>query len=381
MHNFSYFVPTRIVFGKGSIANLSTLLPKGAKIGLIYGGGSIKKNGVYDQVIKALKGFDFVEFGGIEPNPLYETCMKAVELCKSEKVDFLLSVGGGSVLDGVKFIAGASKYTGKDPWDVLLGQDSFKAAIPLGCVLTLPATGSEANPNSVVSRKSTNEKLYFGTDLVIPRFSILDPATTFSLPTRQTVNGIVDAFVHVMEQYCTVHNDAPLQDRQAEAILSTLVEEAPLVIKNPNDYNARANIMWCATQALNTLIGCGVVQDWATHMIGHELTAFYGLDHGQTLAIVMPRLLKMQIEAKKGKLTQMAKRVWGLSSGDLASQSIDRMEGFFNAIGMKTKLADYGVNAKEAAAKVRDRFKERGTVLGENGALTPEKVYEIIAQS
>jgi NADP-dependent alcohol dehydrogenase len=380
MDNFTYYIPTRTVFGKGSIAQLPSLLPAGVKVGIIYGGGSIKKNGVYDQVVAALKGFSFVEFGGVEPNPVYETLMKAADLCRKEKVGFLLAVGGGSVLDGVKFIAGAAKYDGADPWDVLLGKATFKAAIPLGTVLTLPATGSECNPNSVVSRKSTHEKLYFGSELVIPKFAILDPETTFSLPTRQTVNGIVDAFVHVMEQYGTRFNDAPLQDRQAEAILSTLVEQAPIVLKNPQDYAARANIMWSATQALNMLIACGVVQDWATHMIGHELTAFYGLDHAQTLAIVMPRLLKKQMQGKKGKLEQMGKRVWGLSSGDVACQCIDRIEAFFNSIGMKTRLADYGVNAQEAAAKVRDRFAQRQTVLGENGDLTPQRVYEILEQ-
>ncbi len=232
MRNFEYFNPTRIVFGKGTIAKLADLIPADARPLLLYGGGSIKKNGVYDQVIAALEKFHVAEFGGIEPNPRYETCMKAVEKVQAEKCDFLLAVGGGSVLDACKFIAAATKFEGDDPWDILSKWVPVEAAVPLGAVLTLPATGSEMNAGSVINRDSTNEKLFFGSDLVRPVFSILDPETTYSLPPNQTANGIVDAFVHVVEQYATYPGPNPLQDRQAEAILKTLIDEGPKALTN-----------------------------------------------------------------------------------------------------------------------------------------------------
>ncbi|NQU84519.1 MAG: iron-containing alcohol dehydrogenase, partial [Mariniphaga sp.] len=284
MYNFEYKNPVKIIFGKGTIPQVANELPKEAKILMTYGGGSIKKNGVYDQVKKALKSFDLLEFGGIEANPHYETCMKVVDLIKAEKVNFLLSVGGGSVLDATKFIAAAVKYEGDDAWDILAKGAEVKEAMPLADVLTLPATGSEMNGNSVISRVSTQEKLAFGSPKVMPVFSILDPETIFSLPDRQVANGVVDAFVHVIEQYLTFPVNSPIQDRFAESILKTLVEEGPKILSNRTDYDSAANFMWSATVALNGLIGSGVPQDWATHMIGHELTAYHGIDHARTLA-------------------------------------------------------------------------------------------------
>ncbi len=293
MLNFTYHNPVKVVFGKGAIAELPKLIPAEAKVLMTYGGGSIKQNGVYEQVIHAMQGRPMLERGGIEPNPRYETCMKAVELAKAEGVDFLLAVGGGSVVDGTKFIAAAVPYRGGDPWDMLLDWGRVPAnPLPLGCVLTLPATGSEMNGGAVISRESTGEKLFFVTPQTFPRFSILDPETTYSLPPRQVANGIVDAWVHTTEQYLTYPAEAPLQDRQAEAILLTLIEEGPKALADPQNYAVRANLMWCATQALNGLIGCGVPQDWATHMIGHELTALYGIDHAQSLALVLPGVLR-----------------------------------------------------------------------------------------
>ncbi len=382
MLNFEYYCPTRVVFGKGAVARLPELIDKSQKILMIYGGGSIKKNGVYDQVKKALAGCDVLEFSGIEPNPKYETCMKAVDLIKKEKVDFLLAVGGGSVLDGTKFIAAAAKYEGNDPYDILTKGLAVKDAMPLGDVITLPATGSEMNFNAVISRLSTNEKLAFASEKVYPRFSIIDPCVTFSLPEKQTINGIVDTFVHTMELYCTYDVDTPLQDFWALGVLKTLIQEAPKVLKDPNDYNARANIFWCATCGLNYWMALGSVQDWATHGIGHELTAFYGIDHGQSLAVVLPRLLKNQKKVKQEKLAKMAREVFGVQSDDesvAADEAIEKTEAFFNSIGMKTKLSDYGINAGEAAEKIRARFAGRKTKLGEHEAIDADVSFDIVS--
>jgi NADP-dependent alcohol dehydrogenase len=349
---------------------------------LIYGGGSIKQNGAYDQVIKALEGRPMVEFSGIEPNPRYETCMKCVELIRKENTDFLLAVGGGSVLDGTKFIAAASCYMGDDPWDFM--KDSNKipaAALPIGSVLTLPATGSEMNGFAVVSRESTKEKLAFFSPYCYPKFSILDPAVTFTLPPRQTANGVVDAFIHVLEQYMTFDTGSPLQDRQAEAILLTLIEEGPKAMANPKSYSARSNIMWCATNALNGLIGCGVMQDWLTHMIGHELTALYGPDHAQTLALIYPGTIQHFRERKKQKLLQYAKRVWGIVEGDDNARidaAIAKTEEFFRSLGVGTRLKDYNIPA-EAGKLVADRLAQRGKPLGERGDVKPSDVEAIIA--
>jgi len=306
--------------------------------------------------------------------------MRAVQVCSKEKIDFLLAVGGGSVLDGTKFIAAASCYGEGDPWDILAKGAEVRAAIPVGAVLTLPATGSEMNTFAVISRNSSQEKLHFSAPHVYPRFSVLDPETTYSLPRRQLVNGIVDAFVHVVEQYATYDVETPLQDRQAEAIMSTLVEIAPRVLAEDRDYNARASFMWCATQALNGLISCGVVQDWTTHMIGHELTAFFGIDHGQSLAVVLPGVLLHQFTNKKDKLAQFARRVWGIQekpAEDSARAAIERTELFFKTLGMATRLGDYGIDAHGIDRVVR-RFEKRGTVLGEHQNIGAKEIGEIL---
>lgn len=384
MNNFEFYGPTRVLFGKGMISELSRLIVKNQKVLMLYGGGSIKKNGVYDQVKKALDGYQLYEFDGIEPNPKYETCMKAVELIKKEGIDFLLSVGGGSVLDGTKFIAAAAKYEGEeDPYDFIVrkGGADVENALPLADVITLPATGSEMNNGAVISRISTNEKLPFHSDKVFPVFSIIDPETTYSLPVKQTVNGIVDTFVHTMEQYCTCDVNTPIQDSWALGLLKTLMEESHKVLQNPNDYDARANVFWCATCGLNHWLALGSVEDWATHMIGHELTAYYGIDHGQSLAIVMPRLLKNQLENKKQKLAKLARGIFFVSEADdekAALIAIEKIEEFFNSIGMKTKLADYGIDSKEAAEKTKVRFDERGCRFGERENITGEVAFDIL---
>ena len=379
MENFSYCNPVNVVFGKGTIAELPRLIPPKVAILMTYGGGSIRKNGVYEQVKKALKGRKLVEFGGIEPNPEYETLMKAVKLARAKKAGFLLAVGGGSVLDGTKFIAAAIPFKG-EPWDIVGKGAAVRKAVPLGCVLTLAATGSEMNPYSVISRRGVDDKLPFASPLVFPKFSILDPETTFSLPPRQVSNGIVDAWVHVMEQYMTRPVGAKLQERQAEAIWLTLKEEGPRVVAEPRNYEARANLMWCATQALNQLIGVGVPQDWATHMIGHQVTASYGLDHAQTLAVVAPALLRHQRARKEAKLLQYAERVWGIREGtpeERAEGAIRKTEEFFRSVGVRTRLGDYGVGP-EAPARVAEKFRGRGEKIGEHGDLGAKEVREIL---
>jgi len=382
MQNFTFNNHTQIVFGKGSIAELTKLVQSDDKIFMTYGGGSIRKNGVYKQVMMALEECQVVEFGGIEPNPEYETCMKAVKQARKDQIDVLLSVGGGSVLDATKFIAAAIPYDGDDPWDIPAkgAEGRIKAAVPIGCVLTLPATGSEANGNSVISRKAFGQKLPFSSRHVFPRFSILDPETTYSLPERQVINGIVDAYSHVIEQYMTYDVSTPLQDRLAESIMQTLIEEGPKVRKDPDNYNARANIMWCATMALNGIIACGIVEDWATHMIGHELTALHGLDHAQTLAILMPAMWKHQRVHKTEKLLQYARRVWGIESDDSEAaidEAIDRTVSFFHSVGMPTRLSDYGLTPAECM-KAAEQLHKRGVKLGEHKNIGKKEVEEIL---
>ena len=376
MQNFIFKNPTEILFGRGMFAELGGRVPANTPVLLLYGGGSIKRNGVYEQVKTALKNHRVIEFGGIEANPLYETCLKALDQVKASQVGFILAVGGGSVLDAAKFIAAAARFDGADPWDILRSSGKHvKTALPLGAVMTLPATGSESNGNAVISRQSSREKLALASGVVFPVFSVLDPETTFSLPQKQVRNGVVDAFVHVMEQYLTYPAGAPLQDRFSESILQTLIETGPVTLVELRNYEARAAFMWSATLALNTLIGCGVPQDWSTHMIGHELTAFYGLDHAETLAIVLPGILKHELERKKAKLEQYGQRVWKVRT---ATRAIARTEKFFHSLGMPTRLRDYKISAAEAAEKVRVRFAGRNTVLGEHGDLKAETVAAIL---
>ena len=364
MENFDFYNPVNILFGKGKIAEINKHISKGAKILMTYGGGSIKKNGVYDQVVDALKGYEIIEFGGIEPNPHFETLMKAVEIVKSEKIDFLLAVGGGSVLDGTKFIAAATYFEG-DAWDILAKRAPITKAVELGAVLTLAATGSEMNNGGVVTKAATKEKKAFGNPLLFPKFSVLDPETTYSLPKRQVTNGIVDAYVHVMEQYLTYPVNSPVQDRFAEGILLTLLEEGPKALASDTpDYENRANLMWAATMALNGLIGMGVKSDWATHMIGHELTAFHGIDHAVTLAIVLPGLLTQLKEKRSEKLLQYAERVWNITEGsdeEKKALAIDKTEAFFNQVGIKTRLSEHNVG-QDSIDVIASRFEERGFV-------------------
>ena len=384
MNNFNLHTPTRILFGKGAISELRAQIPADARVLITYGGGSVKKNGVLDQVYAELKGLDVLEFSGIEPNPTYETLMKAVEVVRQQKVTFLLAVGGGSVLDGTKFIAAAANYPADiDPWNILLthGND-VKSAIPMGSVLTLPATGSESNKGAVVSRRETGDKQAFMSEHVQPVFAVLDPVYTYTLPPRQVANGVVDAFVHTVEQYITYPVNAKVQDRFAEGILLTLVEDGPIALKEPENYDVRANVMWAATMALNGLIGAGVPQDWATHMLGHELTAMHGLDHAQTLAVVLPSLLNEKRNEKRGKLLQYAERVWNITEGseeERIDAAIEATRNFFEQMGAPTRLSAYGLDGSTIPALLV-KLEEKGmTKLGERQDITLDvsrRIYE-----
>ena len=386
MLNFELYNPTNLVFGKGQIEKLATLVPQGAKILITYGGGSIFKNGIHAQVIENLKDFEIVEFGGIEANPHFETLMKAVAVVKEQNIDFILAVGGGSVIDGTKFISAAAKFDG-NPIDILQKRLLIKDlsnVIPFGTILTLPATGSEMNSGSVVTIESTKEKLAFGGSALFPKFSICDPTVIESLPKRQLQNGIVDAYTHVLEQYLTYVHDGFLQDRIAEGILQTLIEIGPKVVENPKDYALASNFMWSCTMALNGLIQKGVPQDWATHMIGHELTALYGIDHARTLAVVGPNLYRVMFETKKGKLAQYGQRIFNLTGteDEIAKQAIDKTVEFFHTMGMETKLSDYTKEYDSTANFIVNRFEERGWLgLGEKQNITLEKVKSIVEMS
>ncbi|WP_085537013.1 iron-containing alcohol dehydrogenase [Massilibacteroides vaginae] len=363
MNNFSFQNTTRLIFGKGTIAKLSKQIPSGKRILITFGGGSVKKNGVYDQVITALKGYEVTEFWGIEPNPSIETLRKAIDLGKEKNVDFLLAVGGGSVIDGTKLISAGLLYEG-DAWD-LVKKGYSAETVPLGTVLTLPATGSEMNSGAVISRHETKEKYPFYSNF--PQFSILDPETTFTLPDFQVACGLADTFVHVMEQYMTTPGQSRVMDRWAEGLLSTLVEIAPKIKEDKTNYDLMADFMLTATMALNDFISMGVTSDWATHMIGHELTALHGITHGQTLAILLPGTLRVLMEQKKEKLVQYGERVWDISIGNMsdnADLAIRKTEEFFRNIGLATRLGEVNVG-EDTIVEIERRFNERNVAFGE----------------
>lgn len=385
MNNFKYRNPTKILFGKGQIENLATEIPAEAKILMLYGGGSIMKNGVYEQVKKALSDYEVVEFGGIPANPEYSVLVDALKVIKEENITYLLAVGGGSVIDGTKFLSAAALYEGETPWELLTNKKPVTEGMPFGTVLTLPATGSEMNSGSVITRAETKEKLAFGGPGMFPQFSVLDPEVIKSIPERQIANGITDAFTHVMEQYMTYPIGAKLQDRFAESIMQTLVETAPAIMKDPSDYEAASNFMWSCTMALNGLIQQGVPGDWAIHSMGHELTAMYGIDHARTLAILAGNHYRYNFETKKEKLAQYAERVWNITEGSLedkAHAGINKTEEFFKSLGIDLKLSEYTENYSETGSTVAERFIERGwNGLGEHKTLTPTDAQKIIEMS
>ena len=376
MNNFTFYNPTRLVFGKGSIAQLKTELPENKRIMITFGGGSVKKNGVYEQVIKALEGRDYIEFWGIEPNPAVETLRKAVKLGKEEGVDFLLAVGGGSVIDGTKLIAAGLRYDG-DPWDLVL-RHKVTDTVPMGTVLTLPATGSEMNNGAVISRTETHEKLDFYCNY--PVFSILDPETTFTLPARQIACGLADTFVHIMEQYMTTTGQSRIMDQWAEGLLRTVIEIVPQIQADPQNYDLMADYMLSATMGLNGFITMGVTEDWVTHMIGHEITALHGMTHGATLAIVLPGTLRVLREQKGDKLVQYGERVWGIKEGSREARidlAIEKTEEFFRNLGLSTRLGEEQIG-EPTIAEIERRFNERGYALGEAHNVTGAVARQIL---
>ena len=384
MLNFNFYNPTRILFGKNKVADISQFVPQNARVLVLFGGGSARSTGTLDEVLTALKAQDgrtVFEFGGIEPNPSYETLSRAVDLARAERVDFLLAVGGGSVLDGSKFVAAAVPFEG-DTWSILEKRGAnVTSALPMGAVLTLPATGSEMNNGGVVTRKSTHAKLAFSSPHCFPQFSVLDPTKTYTLPPRQIANGLVDAFVHTMEQYLTYPVNALAQDRFAEGLLQTLIEIAPGAMAEEPNYENRANLMWTATLALNGLIGAGVPQDWTTHMIGHELTALYGIDHARTLAIVLPQVMRARRDVKREKLLQYATRVWNLTDGsddDRIEAAIVCTETFFESVGVPTRLSAYDLGSDAVDAVVQALVSHGMLKLGEQRAVTPDMSREIL---
>jgi NADP-dependent alcohol dehydrogenase len=384
MNPFELYNPTKLIFGIESFLRLSHEIPKGAKILMTYGGGSIKSNGVYDQVLAQLMDFQVLEFGGIEANPTFETLSKALDIIRSEGITFLLAVGGGSVIDGTKFLAAAAYFEG-DSWDILKKGIRVSKAMPFGTVLTLPATGSEMNSGAVITRKETGEKLGMGSPALFPQFSCLNPEVIKSLPLRQLKNGIVDAYTHVLEQYMTYPIGAELQDRISESILKTLIDIAPKVIFEPYNHSIASNFMWCCTMALNGLIQKGVPADWATHMIGHELTAKYEIDHAMTLAIIFPNLWRYKFENKKEKLAQYAERIWDIRSGSVeekAELAIQKTVDFLHSIEVKTKLSEYTENYNGFSDEVKQTFEARNWIaLGERKDITPEDVKKIVEMS
>ena len=381
MHNFEFQNPVKLIYGKGQITKLSDNIAAGTHVLMTYGGGSIKRNGVYDQVMAALKDCDVTEFGGIEANPDYDTLMKAVDICKTQKVDMILAVGGGSIIDGTKFIAAAAKFDGDDPWTLLSKGAAVKDALPFATVLTLPATASEMNCGAVISRRATQEKYAFGSPLLFPKFSILDPTTVYSLPKRQVANGIVDTYAHTLEQYLTTANHTRVMDRWAEGLLQTLIEVAPKLMKEgERDYDDCADFMLTATMGLNGFIAMGVDEDWATHMIGHELTALHGLDHGVTLAMVYPGVMHVMRREKETKLLQYAERVWNITEGDVderIDKAIECTANFFRSLDMKLHLSEHGIG-EDTINTIVERFKTRKWNVGEHQIVTPDKVNEIL---
>jgi NADP-dependent alcohol dehydrogenase len=387
MFNFDFYNPTRIFFGKDRLDVMDTNVPAVARVLITYGGGSAKKSGLIAKVRTALNDREVFEFGGIEPNPRFETLIKAAELVRSENIDFIIAVGGGSVIDGTKFICLASWFKGDASEILKLGfipnnSKLVEKVVPFGTVLTLPATGSEMNSGAVISYG--HGKFVVKSQMTFPVFSILDPAVTYTLPKIQVANGIVDTFVHTTEQYITYPVNAMIQDRIAEGILQTLIEIGRTTIDEPENYDARANLVWSATMALNGIIGTGVPQDWTTHMIGHELTAMFGIDHGQTLAIIYPAVLEVRRNQKRAKILQYAERVWNITSGsdekkiDLA---IRKTREFFESLGIKTRLSEYGITSDKVPALV-GQLKARGlTALSETRDITPDISREILEKA
>lgn len=381
MFNFTFHNPTRIIFGKDAMGRIAGEIPRDAKVMITYGAMSARKYGVLDEVVSALAGFDITEFGGIEANPEYETLMQGIALARKKNINFLLAIGGGSVIDGTKFMAAAIPFN-NEPFLLLENKGAdIRRALPVGAVVTLPASGSEMNNRAIISRKSVRLKRAIMNDCLFPRFAALDPTKTFTLPVRQIGNGVVDTFVHVLEQYLTYPVNGKVQDRLSEGLLLLLTEEGPKALVDPKNYDVRANLMWAATLGLNGLIGAGVPQDWAAHRAGYELTVLYGLDHAQTLAVLVPAMLKVRAESKKQKLLQYGERIWGISSGTEATRidtTIDRTRAFFESMGLPTRLRGYGIETVDTDLVIKLLEAHGLSNMGENNDVTPNVMREIL---
>ncbi len=381
MLNFMFQNPTKVIFGRNTLELIPGEIPRTARVMVTYGSMSARRYGVLDEVKTALEGYDLVEFGGIDPNPEYETLLKGISLIREKRVDFLLAIGGGSVIDGTKFMAAAAPFTGA-PFLLLENAGSaITESLPVGAVATLPASGSEMNSRAIITRRATMIKRGIMNPFLYPRFAVLDPTKTYTLPAGQIGNGVVDTFVHVLEQYMTYPVAGHVQDRLAEGLLSVLIEDGPRALSDPENYDVRANLMWAATLGLNGLIGAGVPQDWSAHRLGYELTVLYGLDHAQTLAALVPAMLKVRLQGKRQKLLQYGERVWGIISGTESSrleEAIGRTRAFFESMGLPTHLSGYGLTNIDIE-QVMELLRAHGlTHMGESGDVTPDMAREIL---
>jgi NADP-dependent alcohol dehydrogenase len=380
MRKFRLYNPTDIRFGEGQIEALNELLPADARVLLLYGGGSIKANGVYQAVLAGLDGRFVCEFEGVEPNPVYETLQKAAGVVKDKALDYIIGVGGGSVIDAAKFLAYLATSNADDPWDDLVSGRFPERMIPVGAILTLPATGSESNAVSVITNRTRRLKIPFASESARPAFAILDPTAMRSLDRRQLENGVVDAMTHVLEQYMTYQQNAPIQYGYAETLMRVLVEWGPKLVDEPSD-EARENVMFAANQALNGFLGAGLPQDWSTHMIGHAITAIYDIDHARTLSTIMPSVMRLRIGPKRAMLARLARNVFlsaEISDEKAADFAISRLEQFFARMGCPVKLREYGVAVD--ADEIADHLERASqTALGEHADIDPQTVREIIA--
>ena len=384
-NNFNFYNPTRILFGKGQISKIDKYIPKDAKVLITYGGGSVKRFGTFDQVIKGLGDRQWGEFGGIEPNPVYETLIKAVDIIKTEGYDFILAVGGGSVIDGSKFICAAAKFPG-NPLDIFakgIGQGlPIQEALPLGTVLTLPATSSEMNSGGVITFKELQAKLSFGSPYTYPIFSVLDPEVTYTLPQTQLANGICDTFVHILEAYLTYPMGAMIQDGWSEVALKSLIKLAPQLKEDHHDYQVRANFMWTCSQGLNGFMSPGLAEDWSTHNLGHEITAFNGTDHAKTLTPIILSTIEIRKEEKFEKMIQYAENVWGIYHEDPEVQYKEALQAtrdFFKSLNMPTRLTEIGVQTQDIDYLVNELGQHQQTKLGEHQSQTLDvsrRIYE-----
>ncbi|MEH7273449.1 iron-containing alcohol dehydrogenase [Neobacillus vireti] len=381
MQNFTFWNPTKLIFGKDQLDQLKNEIPRyGKKVLVVYGGGSIKRSGLYDKVIHLLNeiGAKVYELPGVEPNPRITTARKGVEICKNEGIDLLLAVGGGSVIDCTKLIAAGAKYDG-DAWDLVIKKAGVKDALPFGTVLTLAATGSEMNSGSVITNWETNEKYGWGSPFTFPKFSILDPVHTFSVPRDQTIYGIVDMMSHVLEHYFHLDENTLFQDRMCESLLITVMETAPKLLENLESYEHRATILYSGTMALNGILNMGYRGDWATHNLEHAVSAVYDIPHGGGLAILFPHWMKHNLKVKPERFKQLAVRVFGVdpegkSAEEAGLEGIAKLREYWNRIGAPSRLADYDIDDSKI-----ELMADKAMIYGEFGNFTKLNREDVLA--